>query len=98
NYVDPHVPYRPPQRERDEFAPGVHPDLVADLTRRYGSGRRPLTPEVTAAMRALYDARSRPWPAPSVGWSTSSPGAATTRRTCSSSSPPTTARRSASTA
>jgi len=56
NYVDPHVPYRPPQRERDEFAPGVHPDLVADLTQRYGSGRRPLTPEVTAAMRALYDA------------------------------------------
>ena len=98
NYVDPHVPYRPPQRERDEFAPGVHPDLVADLTQRYGSGRRPLTPEVTAAMRALYDARSRPWTAPSVGCSTSSPGAATTRRTSSSSSPPTTARRSASTA
>ena len=56
NYADPHVPYRPPQRELDEFAPGVDPDRATNLARLSWSGRRPLTPDVTVSMRALYDA------------------------------------------
>src|SRR5207245_4820518 len=39
-----------------EFAPGVDLAMVADVTGRYGSGRLPLTPDVTAALRAVYDA------------------------------------------
>jgi arylsulfatase A-like enzyme len=55
NYVDPHMPYRPPAREHDEFAPGIDPDAVAPSTQAYTSGEAPLTPAVIAAMRALYD-------------------------------------------
>ena len=55
NYVDPHSPYRPPRREHDQFAPGIDPDAIEDLTQHYGSGQRQLTPAVTVAMRALYD-------------------------------------------
>ncbi len=55
NYVDPHFPYRPPPRERDEFAPGVDPDRVEDLIQPCSAGQVSLSPEVTARMRALYD-------------------------------------------
>jgi len=55
NYVDPHIPYRPSREDRERFAPGVDPDMVGDLAQLYGSGRLPLTPEVVAAMRGLYD-------------------------------------------
>jgi hypothetical protein len=54
NYIDPHIPYDPPRRERDEFAPGVRA-LLEELTQPYATGRRPLTPEVVSAMRELYD-------------------------------------------
>jgi arylsulfatase A-like enzyme len=55
NYIDPHAPYRPPPREREAFAPGVSPDAVAADVQLYNAGLLPLTPEVTAAMRGLYD-------------------------------------------
>lgn len=55
NYADPHIPYRPPDREREEFAPGIDPEMVGNLTQLYASGRLSLTPPVVSAMRALYD-------------------------------------------
>ena len=55
NYIDPHMPYCPPQRERDAFAPGVDPDAIAHFSQAYSSGQVRLTPAVAAAMRALYD-------------------------------------------
>jgi arylsulfatase A-like enzyme len=55
NYIDPHAPYRPPRREREAFARDVDPDTVAADVQLYNAGRLPLTPEVTAAMRQLYD-------------------------------------------
>ena len=57
NYVDPHAPYRPPRREREQFAPGFDPETVGDLTRRYVSAERPLPPEIAADVRAAYDAQ-----------------------------------------
>ncbi len=55
NYLDPHAPYTPPARERQRFASDVEDGSVADDSKLYNSGTLPLTPEVRAAMGALYD-------------------------------------------
>jgi arylsulfatase A-like enzyme len=55
NYVDPHMPYQPPEREHDEFARGIDADAVMAAAARYNSGLGPLEPETMEAMRALYD-------------------------------------------
>ncbi len=55
NYMDPHAPYTPPARERQEFAPRVPRGAVADDPRYYNTGVVSLTPEAVADMRALYD-------------------------------------------
>jgi arylsulfatase A-like enzyme len=55
NYIDPHAPYRPPVREREQFAPGIDPFSVAASTQLYNTGQLALTPQVKHAMSALYD-------------------------------------------
>jgi len=55
NYMDPHAPYTPPARERQEFAPEVPRGEVADDPRYYNTRSMPLTPEAVADMRDLYD-------------------------------------------
>ena len=52
NYVDTHFPYRPPRRERDQFAPGFDPKVLGD----YLSAERPLPLEIAAELHAVYDA------------------------------------------
>jgi arylsulfatase A-like enzyme len=51
NYLDPHAPYRPPE----VFAAGIDSERLSDFTQMYNTGRVPVTGELRAAMRDLYD-------------------------------------------
>ena len=56
--VDPHAPYAPPADVRARFAPAVPADGRGGLAwlKRLGRGEIPVTPELRADLRALYDA------------------------------------------
>ncbi|NKE37399.1 sulfatase [Natronococcus sp. JC468] len=56
NLMDAHLPYYPPAKYREEFAPGVDPDEVCQNSKEYNSGARDINDEEWEAIRGLYDA------------------------------------------
>ena len=59
NLMDAHLPYHPPDRYREEFAPGVDSSAVCQNAKEYNSGARDIDAEEWAAIRGLYDAEIR---------------------------------------
>ena len=56
NLMDAHLPYHPLDAYREEFAPGVDPDSVCQLSKAYNAGVRDIDSEEWTAIRQLYDA------------------------------------------
>lgn len=54
NYMDPHAPYSPPEREMRQFAPDVDPAAIAE-PRAYNSGTLQVTDALRHAVAGLYD-------------------------------------------
>jgi arylsulfatase A-like enzyme len=59
NLMDAHLPYAPPQKYREQFAPGVDPGEVCQNSKAYNAGARDIGEEEWAAIRGLYDAEIR---------------------------------------
>ena len=59
NLMDAHLPYAPPRKYRERFAPGVDPDDVCQNSKEYNAGARDIDDEEWAAIRGLYDAEIR---------------------------------------
>jgi arylsulfatase A-like enzyme len=59
NLMDAHLPYHPPQRYADEFAPGVDSTAVCQNAKEYNSGARDIDDAEWDAIRGLYDAEIR---------------------------------------
>ena len=59
NLMDAHLPYHPPDRYRDEFAPGVDSAAVCQNSKEYNAGARDIDEEEWTAIRGLYDAEIR---------------------------------------
>jgi len=56
NLMDAHLPYHPPEAYREQFAPGVDPDAVCQLSKEYNAGVRDIDSGEWTAIRQLYDA------------------------------------------
>ncbi|ADJ14201.1 sulfatase [Halalkalicoccus jeotgali] len=56
NLMDAHLPYYPPEDQREQFAPGVDPADVCQNSKEYNSGARDIDDEEWEAIRGLYDA------------------------------------------
>jgi len=56
NLMDAHLPYYPPERYRETFAPGVDPDAVCQSSKAYNAGAREVSAEEFDDIRRLYDA------------------------------------------
>ncbi|MFW5964135.1 MAG: sulfatase [Natronomonas sp.] len=59
NLMDAHLPYYPPEKYREEFAPGVDPHSVCQNSKEYNSGAREISDEGFEDIRGLYDAEIR---------------------------------------
>jgi arylsulfatase A-like enzyme len=59
NLMDAHLPYYPPERYRETFAPGVDPTDVCQNSKRYNSGARAIDDAEFDDIRGLYDAEIR---------------------------------------
>ena len=59
NLMDAHLPYRPPEGDRERFAPGVDPDGVCQDSKAYNCGARSIDADEWSAIRRLYDAELR---------------------------------------
>ena len=56
NLMDAHLPYHPPERYAERFAPGVDSTAVCQNAKEYNSGARDIDDEEWTAIRGLYDA------------------------------------------
>ncbi|WP_122088173.1 sulfatase [Halalkalicoccus subterraneus] len=56
NLMDAHLPYYPPEEQREAFAPGVDPSTVCQNSKEYNSGARDIDDEEWESIRGLYDA------------------------------------------
>ncbi|MFB6127329.1 MAG: sulfatase [Halolamina sp.] len=56
NLMDAHLPYHPPDEQREAFAPGVDSTAVCQNSKEYNSGAREVDDEEWADIRDLYDA------------------------------------------
>ena len=56
NLMDAHLPYYPPERYREAFAPGVDPDAVCQNSKAYNAGARDVSAAEFDDIRRLYDA------------------------------------------
>ncbi len=56
NLMDAHLPYNPPKKCRDKFAPNVDPNLVCQNSKEYNSGAREISENEWDQIRQLYDA------------------------------------------
>jgi arylsulfatase A-like enzyme len=59
NLMDAHLPYHPPERYAEEFAPGVDSTAVCQNSKEYNAGAREIDDDEWAAIRGLYDAEIR---------------------------------------
>lgn len=56
NLMDAHLPYYPPEKYREQLAPGVDPDDVCQNSKEYNAGARDIDDDEWEAIRQLYDA------------------------------------------
>ncbi|WP_336363193.1 sulfatase [Halalkalicoccus salilacus] len=56
NLMDAHLPYHPPEEQRERFAPDVDPASVCQNSKEYNSGARRIDDEEWREIGALYDA------------------------------------------
>jgi arylsulfatase A-like enzyme len=56
NLMDAHLPYNPPKKCRDKFAPDVDPNSVCQNSKEYNSGSRDILEDEWNQIRQLYDA------------------------------------------
>ena len=56
NLMDAHLPYHPPEKFAEEFAPGVDATAVCQNSKEYNSGAREIDDDEWDAIRGLYDA------------------------------------------
>jgi arylsulfatase A-like enzyme len=54
--MDAHLPYNPPKKYRDKFAPDVDPNSVCQNSKEYNSGSRDILEDEWNQIRQLYDA------------------------------------------
>jgi arylsulfatase A-like enzyme len=59
NLMDAHLPYHPPERYREAFAPGVDPASVCQNSKEFNCGARAVDGAEWEAIRGLYDAEIR---------------------------------------
>ena len=59
NLMDAHLPYRPPEKYRQQFAPDVDPDGVCQNSKTHNSGARTVSDDEFDSIRGLYDAEIR---------------------------------------
>jgi len=59
NLMDAHLPYHPPEEQREQFAPGVDSTEVCQNSKEYNSGARDIDEEEWTAIEGLYDAEIR---------------------------------------
>jgi arylsulfatase A-like enzyme len=59
NLMDAHLPYHPPEKYRQEFAPGVDSTEVCQNSKEYNCGACSIDDEEWAAIQGLYDAEIR---------------------------------------
>jgi arylsulfatase A-like enzyme len=57
--MDAHLPYYPPERYREQFAPGVDPAEVCQNSKEYNAGARAVDDAEFDDIRGLYDAEIR---------------------------------------
>ena len=56
NLMDAHLPYYPPEAQRERFAPGVDPSSVCQNSKEYNSGARAIDDDEWRDVCGLYDA------------------------------------------
>ena len=56
NLMDAHLPYHPPEKFRQQFAPDADPTTVCQNSKEYNSGARDIGDSEWDAIRGLYDA------------------------------------------
>jgi len=59
NLMDAHLPYHPPEKYAEEFAPGVDSSTVCQNSKEYNCGARDIGEREWEAIRGLYDAEIR---------------------------------------
>ncbi|WP_439027910.1 sulfatase-like hydrolase/transferase [Haloarchaeobius sp. DT45] len=59
NLMDAHLPYHPPKKYRDEFAPGADPQQVCQNSKEYNCGARDIDDDEWQDIQGLYDAEIR---------------------------------------
>ncbi len=59
NLMDAHLPYHPPERYRETFAPGVDPNAVCQNPKAFNAGVRSIDDDEWDAIGGLYDAEIR---------------------------------------
>ncbi|WP_458208514.1 sulfatase [Haladaptatus sp. NG-SE-30] len=59
NLMDAHLPYHPPKKYREKFAPRVDSTEVCQNSKEYNCGARDISDEEWEAIRGLYDAEIR---------------------------------------
>jgi len=59
NLLDAHLPYHPPARYVEEFAPGVDSTTVCQNSKEFNSGARAIDDDEWRAIRGLYDSEIR---------------------------------------
>ncbi|WP_227352928.1 sulfatase [Haladaptatus salinisoli] len=59
NLMDAHLPYHPPKKYREQFAPGVDSTEVCQNSKEYNCGARDIDEDEWEDIRGLYDAEIR---------------------------------------